>query len=350
VHQYTSLVLRSLPNNHEQHPQLSSDAPDEPLESGHEKGPDLAVVRSKLSQWKPPTEAADGEVEVAVGCADEAFVSPAEGFQLLEDRTLLTPVNMNTDDNGVVSSVRYRLAPGVHTLTFRAPDCKVETRDVTVRRGETVRVRGVLTNAVPEPTPFGKLDHGYIGIEPVLALGLVDLDGFDELRVDGAIYRGSTTTTGLRLSFGFVSSYFEAGLSIAGMYGRHVTREVISSGVTETAMARWQGAPRVTLGLRVPYEGFALRPLVLSVGVINDIMLHYHGDELLHLSDRAVLQIAAGFGVDFSLSCDVALRPLAQGVHDSEYRIGMELGVGIAYMPSTACARDRTARRGLEVR
>ncbi|HKO94398.1 MAG TPA: hypothetical protein VJU61_24760 [Polyangiaceae bacterium] len=377
VHQYASLVLRSLPNNHEQHPQLSSDAPDEPIERGSEKGPDLAVVRSKLSQWVPATEAADGEVDVAVGCLGKAVISPAEGFEMLDNRSLLAPTKVDTNQQGAVSSMHYRLAPGVHALTFRAPRCKAETRNVTVKRGATVRVSGVLSSAetLSERAPFGKLNHGYIGIEPVLALILVD-DSEDFSNEPGTLppavrYSTSTTTAGLRLSFGFVSSYFEAGLSVAGMLGRSVSREVIpcenqgevtgtcyryaESGSKETVMSTWQLAPRATLGLRIPYEGFALRPLLLSAGIINDIEVSSWSNgsdsDTVQLSHELFVQVAAGVGADISLTCDFALRPLVQGVHDVDTsRISLELGVGIAYMPSTACARERALPAGLEVR
>ena len=284
VHEYASLVLRSLPNNHEQHPQLSSDAPEEPIERGTEKSPDLAVLRSKLSKWTAPTEATEGDVDVAVGCVDRAVVAPAEGFETLDDRTLLAPTKVSTNTKGVVTSVRYRLAPGAHKLTLRAPSLRRSDSEVIVKRGETVSGAGSSsTTSRPPSDPVRQLNDWYVGVDPAVAVGVHDAgedalnEQFERLAATSAPpatrYHVGTLTGGVRGSFGFVSSYFEAGLSVQAMFGRRVSKETIpcentgdvsalcyryaASGERTTTMAFPQLAPRST---SAPHTARDLRP------------------------------------------------------------------------------------------
>lgn len=132
VQAYASLVMRSLPNNHEQHPQLITDAAAEPLEKvAKEKAPDLAAIRSKLDTWRPPVEQKpEPKLRVAVGCQSTEPRSPEDGLDVFIDDSpvVAAPVGGekvwdDKEKRNVVRHIEYAITEGRHHVTVRIAGC-----------------------------------------------------------------------------------------------------------------------------------------------------------------------------------------------------------------------------------
>jgi hypothetical protein len=355
---YASLVLRSLPNSHEQHPELVTDAPDAELERGaREKGPDLARIRSQVDTWKPPSDVVEapkvGRVVVDVACLETKRLTAAAGLGVNVDglQVLATEVD-------AVHGTAFPVSPGEHTVTVRAPSCADQDVQVSVEAGSTTYITGGLASdeSAVARVPFGKPDAFHLGVSFAADVPV----GGSSSTVNGAnlpnvVLRepGRVWTLapflGPRVTAGFDWRFFEAGLDARVQFGSWEAYDDKNTSLGASTVVSLHGG--VSAALRVPLGRVALRPLIGNVGYRT-------------LSGNAVeggtktfglLQASGGIGVDVSVSCDFAARAAVDvggltnpGNGNACGMLGLNLG--LVYMPSSACKAERSYEPKLTTR
>ncbi len=361
AHAYMGTVLRSLPNNHEQHPQLNTDAESEPLAStGREKGPDLPTIRSKVDTWKPPVEAAPQEprLRVAVGCGDTEPKGTDDGLAVyIDDSPTVAPAvggEKRWDEalrRNVVEHIAFPIAPGAHRVVIRLPNCEPAEVDVQVADGSTVDVDGVLRpdTAFLLRGPAGMPNWGRLGVG-LWRLSVVDADygDADLPTYENARYR--PTVTGVMLQPAVTFRWWTLGLDLGYAIGKTTLTGPIPA---ETASSY---SNRPTSWLRAGLRGGARFPfhyaaMMLGVGagydnVVVDVKDRLSEPHNAYGSAWSTLDIQPF--CDWSFAAGINVDALLPQAATNKAVVGLGLSVGIAYQPNHACTVERSAKYKVE--
>ncbi len=367
AHAYASMVLRALPNTHEQHPQLSTDAPDEPLEQGvKEKGPDLPTLRTKLDTWKPPVDAAPQEprLRVAVGCGDTEPKGTDDGLAVYIDNSpTVAPTaggEKRWDDElrrNVVEHIAFAIAPGDHHVVVRLPDCEPAEVDVHVADASGADVVGVLR---PELSllrgPAGRPNWGRLGVALWNVRALDSFNNYGHVSISSGYVHYKPNVTGALVQPALAFRWWTLGLDLGYAGGTTTLTGDIPPGSASSFTDRPTTWIRAGLraGARFPFHFAAL---MLGVGGGYD---NVAVSEIPHspvASSGSVAKTAPGGAyaggwatLDVQPFCDWSLfgsfnfDVLLPEASTGNALTGMGLSAGVAYQPNHACTVERSVK------
>jgi len=373
--EYTSRVLRSLPNNHEQHPQIVTDTDDVLLERGaKERPPSLATIRSQLDTWKPPVEAgpAQPKLRVAVTCDGDEPVSAEGGLALYVDGSptaLAADGGKQTKDvttgNAKLEYVSFTVAPGPHDAVVRIPGCRVMKTSFVAREDAGVDIRGALESEErsfvrgPSGTPDGlriglglwlpttRFSEGY-GLGPEIAAEARPAYEGLKMRLGGA---------GATVHGGYVGRWFhvlgELGLASLGatvLEEPNNPNPAVRKSLDEVSVTWMRAVARV--GPRLPLGRAAVG---INIGAGLDGFIVGGAPAGLRIAEGGTVVPFLSFGllVDVHVTCDFPVfvgasldSPFADGL--SNFAASAKLGV--AFQPNRSCRRDQRTTYGLTAR
>ena len=375
AHAYASLVLRSLPNNHEQHPQLATDAEGELLESGKEPAPDLAVIRSKLDAWSPPVDAAPAppKLRVAVGCGESEPLGTDDGLALYLDHsptvTLATGGEKVWDatlGRNVVRNIEFPITKGRHHLLVRLPGCEPSETEIDVDAIQGAEAFGTLKSntGLLLRGPAGTPNWGRIALSAWLPQSLSgyrhNLQRISESAgLGGLDYR--LVGAGVMAQPGLAFRWWTAGLDLgfASGHGERAAQDPLTAR-SEAATATPPDLTWFRVGMRVGarfpfhyvtahlgvgggYDNQALTKLPQGVAWTNTDHGYTSGWFMLEGTALCEWQFFGGVHVDLP---DI-VGPFGHFAASTAL-LGIQLGA--AFQPNEQCARDRSTRYGVEAR
>lgn len=364
AHAYASLVLRSMPNNHAQHPQIVTDVPNEILGTGaKEHAPDLAVIRSKLDSWAPPVEKkAQPELRIAVGCGDKEPRGTDDGLEVFLDDspTPAAPIGGDrlwneSEKRNVIRYISYPTTPGNHHLLVRIPGCKEESTSVMADT-TGAEVHGVLRSNSslltrgPAGAPNGfriaagfwmpRTFAGAYAREPSYAAGAENAYG--DLQY-GISAKGLLLQPALAFRWWTLGVDFGIADGDASRQGDVSVSTAAINSATNQAHVSWIRAG-MRAGARFPFNVAAL-----SLGIAGgyDNVLVDNTAPGTSFADQRSNAYFGGFAtVDIQALCD---WPVYVGLN-MEDRLGREavgmwgLVIGAAYQPSSTCKVERSTK------
>jgi hypothetical protein len=357
-----------MPNNHEQHPELVTDAPDDVLEpEAREKAPDLAVMRSRVSAYKAPVEAKDepAEIRVAAGCRAPGVLTPDDGLLVFFDGATesASPLGVRkrvVDGREEPAFVPFVVAPGPHRVRVRLPGCDELEATVTVRRAGSAVVSGLLPPSGPffNGSPAGSPNGLRLGVG--LQTSILEVGGFEKLvtRTETTLGTPPVPTvalTGLGVHGGLQLRWLTALVDLQASFGGTkgtldtvkgdgvVTRvDPVNNGVSLTMLTA--GA---RLGARIPFEYAAL-----SFGPGASLGVVHASPEVGEGSTGLIVRKSLWAAVDVQPFCDYGLQAgYAHGfteLSNADVRSDNALFLNVAWQPNAVCQRRRDGAYKLE--
>ena len=292
---------------------------------------DVSVVAHDLSER--------GNLRVALACADRSLVTPEDGLQVSVDGVALTALRENlrdtlTVDGGgesvlttVLTDVGFFVTPGRHHVTFAAPGCAADQRELEVSGIYAERVEGRLSIA-----------DGALRGAAVAPDGFGFTIGTMATPLPPAVSTTRVTVPGIWLSSSIERrSWLIAGDATSGWSSLTEANPAASSGSV------WGTAVAVRVGRRITYDRYALAAGT-GIGVGVWIASVHASDPMSGMvpPDGATFdwsvpvwsaftaKPACSWGVQALATYDV--RPTNLGASS------LALAIGLQWQPSQACS------------
>jgi hypothetical protein len=365
---YAGIVLRTLPNNHEQHPSLSG--PDEDVElskNAKEPSPDLFELRKKVLVWRPPAPPRGPELRVKARCMSPETLTPDEGLYVSIDHVAVHASALDSGADGKSRWISFPVPAGQHTIRVGSPMCKASETLGYFQAGQPTVVDATLESneGLLERAPFGKpngwslrFSAGYerrLG-PPMSSVGFSQRPGVTAGARTKAIEWGLSS---LELAIG--SRFISAGLGFDFGVGPATTDVTISRaedfcsvsafgdkvcGPTENRVERGPAfifGPKVFIGPKVPL-GRVSWNLVEALAALRFLSVWSGTSEV---SAPTAVQFSWGIrsGLDVAVRCDVSLGGRGGYTFDGFGGNGTSIlgQLSLTYQPSTECRREREA-------
>ena len=365
AHAYASLVMRSLPNNHEQHPQLASDADGELLESGKEAAPDLAVIRSKLDAWSPPVDEgpAPPKLRVAVACAEGDPLGTDDGLALYLDHSpTVTPATggekvwSSSLGRNVVRNISFPITKGRHHVLVRLPDCEPAETDIDVDAVQGADVGGTLksTTGILLRGPAGAPNWGRIALSVWFPQSLTAYKSSlrrisSSAGLGGIDYR--LVGAGVMAQPGLAFRWWTLGvdLGFAAGHGERTTSDPLTprsdAGTATPPVLSWFRAG-LRAGARFPFHYVALH-VGIGGGYDNQALTLLPHGLAWEYTDHAYA--SAWTALEASVLCEWQLfggAHIDASVPGQTAVLGIQIGA--AFQPNEQCRRDRSMHYGVQ--
>ncbi len=373
LHAYASLVLRSLPNNHEQHPQIATDSEADVLESGKEKGPDLAAIRSKLDTWQPPVEEAPlpPKLRAAIVCFEGEPVSADAGLAVYLDNSAQVAVPSGAErvwdpalGRNVLRSVEFPITKGRHHVLVRVPGCVASETDVDVDPVHGAEVAGTLRSATAQLArgPEGTPNWGRLALSAWIPFSLSGYKNNLKTVSNSAGLGGldyQLSAVGVMVQPALVVRFVSLGLDLGFASGRGDRGS--SEALTSASAAATADSPDLTwfrlgvrAGFRIPLHYVAVQ---LGGGLGYDNLALSHLPAGIAWRETSHSYVSGWALIDGTPFCDWHLfggahldKPNVMQGGDEAGTLFFGIQLGIAYQPNAQCERDRSAHFGLEAR
>lgn len=313
---YAGIVLRTLPNNHEQHPSLSGPDQDVELSSNaREPSPDLFELRKKVVAWKPPAPPKGPELRVTARCMSPDALSPDDGLYVSVDHVAVQASAVDTGSDGKPRSISFLVPAGRHTVRVGSARCKPSETTGFFRDGDATVVDTTLesNDGLLDRAPFGK-PNGWS----------LRLSGGYEAAI-GRFLNGSSTTISsgggqqpsyenpswayMSLELALRPRFLSAGVGFDFGVGTNtfaISQEIPPTydvKIYESTGALTMYGPKVFFGPKVPFGRLSWNVAEI-VGGVRFFSIPVGRDDIT-ATNMLALSLGGRMGLDVALLCDL---------------------------------------------
>jgi hypothetical protein len=366
---YAGIVLRTLPNNHEQHPSLSG--PDEDVElskNAKEPPPDLFELRKKVIAWKPPAPPKGPELRVTARCMSPDALTPDDGLYVSVDHVAVQASAVDSGPDGKTRSISFLVPAGQHTVRVGSARCKGSETTGYFRDGEATVVDTTLesNDGLLDRAPFGKPNGWSLRVAGGFEAAFGNMIGYNSTsfgsglqttaRYDKPSWAYMSVEVALRprfLSAG-VGFDFGVGTNTFALYQRGDATGYRDVKIFDSVGAMTMYGPKVFFGPKVPFGRISWNIGEIVGGVRFFSFPAGRADTVS--SNMFALSLGGRMGLDVALLCDLHVGgyggfnyqadPFGGGtltkpaINETVSAYGQ---AAITFQPSSECRRERQA-------